>query len=145
MKQLYFFVFIFLLIAFTVADAAENGKIKIEIHNIKEFKGTIRVGLYNSAKNFEKPDKTTPFRWKTIKPNKSKQSIVLDNIPYGNYAVAIYHDVNNNNKLDKNFFGMPTEPYGFSTNFKPRAGSPEFDDVSFKFNTDYSRIAVRLL
>ncbi len=145
MRQLYFCIFILFLVTFKVADAADKGKIKIEIHNIEDYKGTIRVGLYNSSENYDNPEKSTPFRWKDIKPTKGKHAVVFDNIPFGTYAIALYHDVNNNRKLDKNFLGMPTEPYGFSTNFKPRMGTPRFEDISFKLNTDYARLVVSLL
>lgn len=32
----------------------------------------------------------------------------------GEYSFAIYHDINENEKLDSNIFGIPKEPYGFS-------------------------------
>jgi len=45
----------------------------------------------------------------------------------GRYAVAVYQDENRNGKLDKNFLGMPTEPYGFSNDARGSMGPPSFD------------------
>ena len=47
------------------------------------------------------------------------------------YAVGLYLDVNGNNRMDKNFLGMPKEQYGFSNNAKGRFGPPSFEDASF--------------
>ena len=52
----------------------------------------------------------------------------FENLPAGQYALAIVHDENGNNKLDT-FAGIPKEGYGFSRNpgFKPRA--PKFAEA----------------
>ena len=57
------------------------------------------------------------------------------NIPYGEYAIKVYHDANNDDKLNKNFLGMPTEEYGFSNNARGSFGPPSWDDAKFMFNS----------
>jgi uncharacterized protein (DUF2141 family) len=47
------------------------------------------------------------------------------------YSVAVYHDINSNNKCDKNIIRLTLEPYGFSNNIKPHFSSPSFSDVKF--------------
>ena len=53
------------------------------------------------------------------------------------YSFSFYHDVNSNKKLDKNFIGIPKEPYGFSNNQAGRFGPPNFEDskIELKENT----------
>jgi uncharacterized protein (DUF2141 family) len=46
----------------------------------------------------------------------------------GSYAVAAYHDENNNDKLDKAFTGIPNEKYGFSNNVRGIFGPPDLSD-----------------
>jgi uncharacterized protein (DUF2141 family) len=48
----------------------------------------------------------------------------IPNVKPGRYAIAIYHDVNGNGRLDKTFF-LPSEPYGFSNNVG-RGAVPSF-------------------
>jgi uncharacterized protein (DUF2141 family) len=48
------------------------------------------------------------------------------NVKPGSYAIAVFHDTNANTKLDRNFIGLPTEPYGFS-NDAGRRGPPNFE------------------
>ena len=52
-------------------------------------------------------------------------------IPAGTYAVGYYVDVNENEKLDTNFFGIPKEEYGFSNNVRGKFGPPTFESASF--------------
>ncbi len=56
----------------------------------------------------------------------------FDNLPVGTYAIAIFHDSNNNKKLDKNWVGIPKEGYGFSNNVFGTFGPPSFQEASFK-------------
>jgi len=49
----------------------------------------------------------------------------------GEWAVALSQDLNNNDKLDKNFLGIPTEPFAFSNNLKPRLSAPSFQECKF--------------
>jgi uncharacterized protein (DUF2141 family) len=50
----------------------------------------------------------------------------IRNVKPGTYAIAVFHDVNGNGKLDRSFIGLPNEPYGFS-NDVGRRGPPNFE------------------
>ena len=52
-------------------------------------------------------------------------------LPKGTYAIGIFVDANYNNKMDRNFFGVPKEQYGFSNDAKGSFGPPSFKDASF--------------
>ena len=56
------------------------------------------------------------------------ETLVVHNIEPGTYAVSAYQDVDESGKLRTGFFGVPTEPVGFSRNpplgmHKPRFGN----------------------
>jgi uncharacterized protein (DUF2141 family) len=44
--------------------------------------------------------------------------VTAGDLPPGDFGIKMFHDVNGNGKLDKNMFGIPTEPYAFSNNAK---------------------------
>ena len=44
-----------------------------------------------------------------------KEGVTIKNLKQSNYAIAIFHDKNSNNKFDK-FLSIPNEKYGFSNN-----------------------------
>jgi uncharacterized protein (DUF2141 family) len=51
---------------------------------------------------------------------------VWENLPPGDYGVAAIHDENSNAKLDRNFFGIPKEGFGFANNPHVGLGPPAF-------------------
>ena len=53
----------------------------------------------------------------------------------GTYALAAFFDHNNNGELDRNWLGMPEEPWLLSQGVRPHLPiPPAFDEVSFDFN-----------
>ena len=38
--------------------------------------------------------------------------------------------------MNKNWMGIPKEPYGFSNNVMGRMGPPDFEDASFEVSAD---------
>ena len=64
-------------------------------------------------------------------------------VPKGDYAISIYHDVNADKECNMNFIGIPKEPYGFSNNFRPKFAKPTFNDCKIELSTDKS-ITIKL-
>lgn len=62
----------------------------------------------------------------------------------GTYAVAVFHDENNNHHLDTNFLGLPTEGYGFSNNAAISLGPPKFEAVRIAVQPGDNDVAIRL-
>ena len=71
-------------------------------------------------------------------------TVRMDSLAPGPKAVRLYHDENGNGKLDTNFFGIPTEGYGFSNNPRSRFGEPSLEDRLFELRSD-TTIHVRLI
>ena len=67
-----------------------------------------------------------------IEEVKTGSATYIFDIPDGTYAIGIFVDVNYNNKMDRNFLGIPKEQYGFSNNAKGNFGPPSFEAASFK-------------
>lgn len=68
----------------------------------------------------------------------------LQAVPAGAYAVAVFQDMNGNNRLDKNTLGIPTEPYAFSRNPVVKWSAPTFKDAVIHLNQAEQGISVRL-
>jgi len=131
-------VFIYLMI-FSL-DYPEKIKLNLEINGIKK-SGKLFLAVYDNPLGFEL-NKSEEFQNKTnviaqliedTKMGVFRKSIYL---PVGVYAVSFYIDSNNNQKLDFNFFGIPTEQYGFSNNTMGFFGAPSFDQASFRIDKE---------
>jgi uncharacterized protein (DUF2141 family) len=63
----------------------------------------------------------------------------------GSYAVALYHDANDDGRMDRGVFGVPTEGYGFSRNVGGGLSAPSFRDAALQVGADATvRTVVRI-
>ena len=106
----------------------KSATLELEIENIKTSKGKIWLAVYRPDEEFGEGGSGI---YKIITVKDLKNIVVKFSIDPGEYAVALYHDINNNEKLDKNFVGFPKEPFGFSKDFRPKFSAPKFSDCSF--------------
>lgn len=91
--------------------------------------GILSVELYHDPDNFlYKKGRTKRIR---IPASEGQHKVCFNLEKHGTYAVAAYHDVNGNRKLNKKWNMMPDEPFGLSNNPEPRLGFPEFSDSAF--------------
>ena len=110
---------------------AQTGTIHVEISGINDIKGLVSIGLYSDENGF--PDKGKEYKGKEVKVTGKTVVHTFKDVPFGTYAIAIFHDTNSNTKLDKNFLGIPKEGYAFSNNVFGALGLPPgFKDASFK-------------
>ena len=65
-------------------------------------------------------------------------------LPEGLYALAVFHDLNGNDKLDKSFIGKPVEPYGFSNDARHLMGPPSIREAAFRFESAFRTVVVKL-
>ncbi|MGV3557414.1 DUF2141 domain-containing protein [Larkinella arboricola] len=114
----------------------------VDVQNIKEVKGQLRVGLYKPCDNFPSGCKPIANQIVAVKGNSTR---ITFTVPPGDYAVALFHDVNDNGEMDKKMFGIPKEPYGFSNNYRPRVSAPDFDDCRVKVETSGKTISIKLI
>ncbi|WP_271766074.1 DUF2141 domain-containing protein [Aquimarina algiphila] len=129
MKITKFAFFLFVICSFNlgIAQELEGHTITVTINNIKSNEGTLRVGLYDAQESFL----GKPFTSISAKAKVGKVTASFENIPNGTYAISLYHDEDNNQKLNT-FLKIPTEPYGVSNNAKGRFGPPKWEDAKFK-------------
>lgn len=117
-------LFCLALCASSLAGAAD---LTIQVADIKSSQGTVNVALYASADSFLKQ----PLTFTAAPAVQGTTTLVLKNVPAGDYAFAIYHDANGNGQMDKNAMGMPTEDYAFSNNALGQMGPASFESARF--------------
>lgn len=113
----------------------------VTVENIKDTEGTIHIALFTASDDF--PDSTTRTKGMILKIEQQSATGTFKNLPEDDYAIAVFHDENENNKLDKNFFGVPKEPYGFSGN-KTGLMPPSFDEASTTLTADDVNLVITL-
>ena len=114
----------------TVAAQSAN-TISVVVDGLRNDKGMVRCGLYNSPVGFREPGK----EWKgaAVPISGGKATCVFEDVPPGSYAVAVFHAENNETQIETGMFGKPKQGYGFSRDAKGSFGPPGFDAAAYKY------------
>ena len=120
---------------------ADGGKLVVELQNVRDNAGNIRASLYREPDSFRKEDKALKVISLPAKPG--TLTLSFDGLAPGRYAVMVYHDANDDQKLNLRLGMFPTEGYGLSNNPKVM-GPPRFDESAVDVKAPESRIAIRL-
>ena len=114
----------------TASDPGQTRSITVSIDAIESTGGDIRVALYSTAPGF---DANEPIRSVSEPATGPAVTVSFEDVPDGDYAVMLYHDVNGNETLDRNLLGIPREPWAGSLN-RSVFGAPDWDDVRFEMD-----------
>ncbi len=103
---------------------------KLIIKGIDKAEGEIRIAMFNSKEKYTKD----PVHAIVLPVDSIAVIWEQESLPFGEYAIAVYHDKNKNGKLDTNLLGIPKEDYGFSNNARGRFGPASWKDSKFLVN-----------
>lgn len=108
--------------------------LRLEVSGLKKPEGNLMVAVFDSEKTFLSEDRVKGI---IVEVDRAGQvNVDVPGLPFGHYAVSVYHDENGNGQLDTNFLGIPRESYGFSNNARGTMGPPKFEAARFDFRQD---------
>ena len=120
----------------------ERGTLTVVVTGFPNEEGNCRFALDNSKAVYEREDSVWIGK---VLPIINKQVIVvIDSLVYGEYAVRVFHDENENEKIDSNFLGIPTEDYGYSNDASDWFGPPSWEKAKFIFNQPEMRLEIKV-
>ena len=125
-----FFVYLFLFSLLTSFSPAFNQQLKVTITRLHSNQGVVLISLFKDGNGYPDDASKAVGKEKGYIVEKSA-TIIFKNVAPGNYAIAILHDENNNQKMDKTILGIPKEGYGFSNNVSGAFGPPSYKKASF--------------
>ena len=128
------------------AQTTGDATVTVHVTGARIAKGKIRIALFRGAQGFPN-DASQAVRTQGVDVDSQTSSaqVVFAGLPDGMYAVSVFHDENMNEKLDKNFMGMPKEGYGASNNPKKKMGPPNFDEAKFQLNGTAQSVDIKLM
>lgn len=140
--------FLFFVLGFNQLKAQESfipefnfmSSFELKIDGLSTKKGEIRIAIFNSKENYTKD----PIYAEIISAECSVCVLSIENMPYGEYAIAVYHDKNENGKLDTNLLGIPKESYGFSNDARGKFGPASWEDARFIINEKSSKKVITI-
>jgi uncharacterized protein (DUF2141 family) len=111
--------------------AQAPGPLSITISNIYPVEGDLYIAIYDNDEDYMEIEQAAFQKIAIVQG--ATQTIVISEVPEGEYAVSVFHDLNGNGELDTNAIGIPGEPYGFSNDARGRFGPPKFKYTKFAF------------
>ncbi len=126
----------------TAQAPPSSGTLTINVSNVKHHEGNIKAVLQNRS-NFLTPQYSDIIE---LTPTGENMQMVFKNLPVGEYSVAIYHDLNNNDNFDRNWIGYPSEPFAVSNNLHPwKLLLPSFDAAKITLSQSGATVNITLL
>lgn len=108
---------------------AQTSLVAVNVGTFRNTKGMLGCRLYSASTGFPESSKGTIERRVAITGTTARCDFA--GVPPGTYAISVMHDENDNQKLDKNFLGIPTEGYGVSNNHTYAMSSPTWQESKF--------------
>ncbi|MCX2743488.1 DUF2141 domain-containing protein [Mangrovivirga sp. M17] len=110
---------------FGIKKNDNQGELVLTVSNITNISGKLRISVYNQQNKFLSEEDLYKYHIEKVTSNKLRITFKL---PEDVYAIAVHHDLNENGEMDKNFIGIPKEPFCFSNNVWPKLKAPEFTE-----------------
>jgi uncharacterized protein (DUF2141 family) len=123
-------------------ENSPSARLTVNLLGLESDRGVVAVALYDSAESFK--DRSDPVAAGRIEPREGTATWTVEALEPGRYAVAAYHDLNANGRLDRSRLGPPSEPYGFSNNARGTFGSPKFDKAAIDIGPGALTIEIKL-
>ncbi len=129
--------------AFTVSvPTALCAEIEVSVHSIRSDKGKIMVALHGGENTKQFPNEEGAIAMQWAKASQGARNFVFRDLPQGEFAIALYHDENDNGRLDKGLMGIPKEGFGFSRNAKATFGPPNFTKTAVELTSEDETLAI---
>lgn len=115
--------------------------LKITLHNLKPERGVVNLAIYESDSSFLKDDGVVYYAVEKV--DRADSLVIHLRVSSGVYAISTYQDVNEDKHLNKNFIGIPSEPYGFSNDAMGLMGPPSFREAAIHV-VDHMNVQIHL-
>ena len=129
-------------VAATSALAQDSGgTIILQVDHVRDDTGHVRVDICTEA-TFLKDG--CPYSGQAVAV-KGVTTIIIPGVPPGVYAAQVYHDRNDNHRVDRSKpFGVPLEEVGFSNNAPIGLRGPKWAKAAFSHEATDQQLAVKL-
>ena len=115
----------------------------IHVTGLRNQKGYAGAAIFASPDGWpEKQDKAVAHDgW----PFSGSAATLTFKLAPGKYGVVVLHDENKNEKLDRNFLGVPTEGFGFANNPRVFLTAPPFSQATIPVTCPVTKIDVKII
>ena len=127
--------------------ADQSGNLNLTVSNAHNNNGVIRVAVYSSKDAYAADKQNTgdgAFRKEAVELKNGSAQCTFKDLPFGQYAIKVYHDEDNSGKFYTGAFGIPKVQYGFSNNAKGVMGPASFNKAMFDLRNPDTSMTIDL-
>ncbi len=127
----------------TATETPDTAELTVVVENLRSDRGEVRVALWQGPEGFTKAK--AALAKKRLEPQNGTARVTFPGLAPGRYALAIYHDENDNGKFDRTWLGLPKEGLGFSNGaWISLAGAPSFKAAAVELAPGVRSIVISL-
>ena len=122
-----------------LAATASAATIEVKVTSVVGGRGKVNVAVCDKERFLK------DCLYSGSAPAQANDTVVtIQNVPKGSWAVLAYQDENQNDKLDRNLIGIPSENYGFSRDARGKFGPPDFTDAAIDLREETMAVTIKL-
>ena len=112
--------------------AAEGDSVDLEVtlEGVHSADGQVLVALHRRTSGIDFPGDEGIVARKRVAADTEPVVVRFRDLAPGDYAVAAFHDADDDGELNANVLGIPTEGYGFSNGARGLMGPPSFESAA---------------
>lgn len=126
------------------AYSASHGQLNVLVEGLDSEKGDLKLLLFNRDTGFPF-DSWNAMYQVDIDIETEGNTVVFKSIPFGEYAIFVYHDENGNGKFDKSWTGAAKEGFGYSNRNGSSRVAPLYSQSKFNFDNNGSELVLELV
>ena len=125
--------------------APSSGTIVLHLDNLQnEGRGQLLVFVYQEMDRIE-INGTSFLRREVLSVTDDRKTVTLTDVPYGEYAIAVLHDMDKDLQQDANVLGIPREDLGVSNNAKGGPlGGPRWKAAKFAHRAEETPLDITM-
>jgi uncharacterized protein (DUF2141 family) len=132
----------FLIGFFVTSSGAIGAELEVQVAGFSSDAGQARILLFREQAGYRGDIEAERIALVPIR--NSRADWFAEDLPEGFYSIIAHHDSDANGELDRAFFNLPLEPYGYSNGVWTSFGLPAWDAVAFEIGISPARQVVHI-
>lgn len=116
--------------------------LKVEVSGAKSSNGVYFFALFDDEEKLKQ--RKDPILAERFPASEIDVVWTIEKLPPGEYSIAVFHDANENDILDRHALGFPLEAYGFSRNARGKFGPPPYERIKFAVGSDPQELQIHV-
>lgn len=133
----------YLILLFTFFAQPSSSTLELEIGEFRNTKGHVLISVFDNANDYPDSEGKAVAN-KKVKVTQKNHTIIIEDLPQGEYAVVFLHDENDNEEMDTNFVGAPEEGYGASNDAVNTFSAPKYEEAKFLLEGEKKSLKLKI-